>query len=167
MTTIREETVKDYEAIREVHGLAFNGDDEAKLVDNLRKAGHVKVSFVVVKEGWVVGHILFSDLPIETERGIVHAVALAPMAVVPKFQKMGIGSALVRKGLDACRKIGQRIVIVLGHPWFYPRFGFSPELTQTLKSAYSGPAFMALELCPGALNGIAGTIKYPTEFKGV
>src|SRR5690606_22745960 len=104
---------------------------------------------------------LFSDLPIITTSGTVPALALAPMAVLPEFQRQGIGSELVRRGLDVCREQGHRIVIVLGHPDFYPRFGFSSDLAQPLLSPFSGEAWMALELVPGALEGVAGRVEYP------
>ena len=83
---------------------------------------------------------------------------------VGDHQRRGIGSALVRAGLDAVREAGYRAVIVLGHPEYYPRFGFSPELAEKLASAFSGNAFMALELVPGALRGTRGKVTYPAAF---
>jgi putative acetyltransferase len=94
-------------------------------------------------------------------------LALAPMAVLPAFQKQGIGSALVRNGLELCRELGHRIVIVLGHPNFYPRFGFSAKLAEALSSPFGGgESWMALELAPGALGGVAGRVQYPPPFSG-
>lgn len=104
--TIRPETAADVEAIRDVNRLAFGQDDEARLVDALRGGGFVRLSLVAEESGLVVGHILFSDLPIITDVGTVPALALAPMAVLPEFQRRGIGSALVRRGLDECRRRG-------------------------------------------------------------
>ena len=121
-------------------------------------------SLVAEEGGRVVGHILFSDLPIVTADGTVEALALAPLAVLPSHQRRGIGSLLVREGLRACREAGHRIVVVLGHPEFYPRFGFSAELAERLKSPFSGPAFMAAELVPGALEGVEGEVRYPPPF---
>jgi putative acetyltransferase len=116
-------------------------------------------------DGQVVGHILFSGLPIMTVVGIVEALSLAPMAVIPLRQGRGIGSMLVMEGLRACTEAGHRIVIVLGHPEFYPRFGFSAKLAaERLKSPFSGPAFMAVELVPGALEGVDGEVRYPPPF---
>lgn len=93
------------------------------------------------------------------------ALALAPMAVLPELQNRGIGSALVQKGLEVCRQLGYKIVIVVGHPAFYPRFGFSPKLAANLESPFSGgDSFMALELVPGALDGVAGRVQYPPPF---
>lgn len=169
MTTcvIRPETIADHEAIRHVNRLAFGPDAEARLVDAVRDGGFVRVSLVAEQAGRVVGHILFSDLAIITEAGTMPALTLAPMAVHPEYQNQGVGSALVRRGLDACRENGDRIVIVVGHPLFYPRFGFSPELASGLESPYAGEAFMAIELVEGALEGIRGRVVYPPPFADV
>ena len=161
---IRHDTAVDHEAIRHVNRLAFGQDDEARIVDALRASGNVRASLVAEMHGHIVGHILFSELPIHEEAQTILALALAPMAVLPDFQNRGIGSELVRRGLESCRSSGHRIVIVLGHPHFYPRFGFSVELARPLQSPFSGAAWMAMELVPGALGGVAGTVKYPEAF---
>jgi putative acetyltransferase len=165
---IRSETAADLEAIREVNRLAFGQHAEARLVDALRDGGYARASLVAEANGQVVGHILFSDLAIITETGTVAALALAPMAVLPAFQKQGIGSALVRKGLEYCRNQGHAIVIVLGHANFYPRFGFSAKLAEALSSPFGGgESWMALELAPGSLDGVAGQVQYPPQFSSV
>ncbi len=165
---IRPETSADRESIRHVNRLAFGQDEEARLVDALRDGGYVRVSLIAEQAGQIVGHILFSDLPIITGAGAVPALALAPMAVLPEFQRHGIGSALMRSGLDACRQQGHRIVVVLGHTHFYPRFGFSPKLAANLESPFSGSdSFMAVELVPGALDSVAGRVQYAPPFDGV
>jgi putative acetyltransferase len=162
---VRPESTADHEAIRHVNRLAFGQDDETRLVDALRDGGYVRVSLVAERAGRIVGHILFSDLPIITGAGTVPALALAPMAVLPQFQNQGIGSALVQKGLEACRQKGHRIVVVLGHTDFYPRFGFSPKLASHLESPFSGSdSFMAVDLVPGALDDMAGQVQYPPPF---
>ena len=161
---IRPETLGDHAAIREVNRLAFGEEGEARLVDALRDGGFLQASLVAEEAGRVVGHILFSDLSIVTPHGVVEALSLAPMAVVPDRQRQGIGSALVREGLRACTEAGHRIVVVLGHPEFYPRFGFTARQAERLRSPYSGPAFMALELVPGALEGVEGEVRYPPPF---
>jgi putative acetyltransferase len=170
MTTIpviRQETPADHDAIREVNRLAFGREDEASLVETLREGGYARFSLVAEEGGQVVGHILFSDLPIVTPHWTVEALALAPMAVIPSRQRQGIGSLLAREGLRVCRESGHRIVVVLGHPEFYPRFGFSAGLAERLRSPFSGPAFMAIELVPGALEGVEGEVRYPPPFEGV
>jgi putative acetyltransferase len=161
---VREETPQDHEAIREVNRLAFKGEEEAQLVDRLRADGLVVASLVAVEDGQVVGHILFSELAIQTNEGGLRAVALAPMAVRPEAQRRGIGSALVRQGLRVCRERGRSAVIVVGHPAYYPRFGFSAERARNLRSPFSGDAFMALELTPRALENVIGTVRYPEAF---
>jgi putative acetyltransferase len=162
---VRPEQASDLEAIREVNRLAFGQQDEGRLVDALRDGGYARLSLVAEDGGRVIGHLLFSDLPIRTEGGTVGALALAPLAVIPSRQRQGVGTLLVREGLRACAEAGHRVVVVLGHPDYYPRFGFSAELAERLKAPFSGPAFMALELVPGALAGVAGEVRYPPPFQ--
>jgi putative acetyltransferase len=163
--TTRPETSQDRVDIWNVNQAAFGADDEANLVDALREDSLVEVSLVAELDNQIVGHILFSRVTIITNTGMVEAVSLAPMAVLPSYQRQGIGSRLVDAGLEACRKQGHRIVLVLGHPEFYPRFGFSAKLAQPLESPFgSGEAWMALELVPDALDGVAGRVKYPPPF---
>jgi putative acetyltransferase len=161
---VRLERPEDLEAIREINRQAFEGEAEACLVDALRDGGYARLSLVAEEDGQVVGHILFSDLPIITQTSTLLALALAPMAVLPTRQRQGIGSRLVREGLRVCAEAGHRIVVVLGHPDYYPRFGFSSRLARVLKSPFSGPAFMALELVPGALADVTGEVRYPPPF---
>jgi putative acetyltransferase len=162
----RAEQPGDLEAIRTINRRAFGRDDEAQLVDALRSQGNLRLSLVAEVAGQTVGHVLFSALPIETDRGRVDSLALAPVAVLPEFQNQGVGSRLVRQGLDECRRQGHRIVIVLGHPAYYPRFGFSPQLALPLESPYAGDSFMAMELVPGSLDGVKGRVEYPPPFGG-
>jgi len=167
MTLILPETTADHSSIREVHRRAFGREDEGRLVDALRDGGFARLSLVAEQDGRVVGHILFSELAIVMDRGSLPALSLAPLAVVPEHERRGLGSMLVREGLRLCGNSGHRIVIVLGHPEYYPRFGFSAKLAQPLESHYAGPAFMALELEAGALNGVAGEVRYPPPFEMV
>ena len=162
---VRHEEDRDHEAVRQVNQGAFDQDAEARLVDALRARGHAPVSLVAEVNGQVVGHIMFSDLAIVAGNGTVAALALAPMAVLPEFQRQGIGSVLVSQGLEACKERGHRIVVVLGHAAFYPRFGFSSTLAERLESPYgSGPSHMAKELVPGALDGVVGKLVYSPPF---
>lgn len=116
-------------------------------------------------DGKVVGHILFSRVAIVTKFGTVDALSLAPMAVLPNHQRKRIGSRLVEAGLEACRERGHKIVVILGHPEFYPRYGFSAELARPLESPFgSGEVWMALELVPCALAGIEGRVEYSPPF---
>jgi len=141
-------------AIRSINEGAFGCQDEADLVDKLRKEGLVLVSLVAETQERIVGHILFSRMSIETTGGSVSAAALAPMAVLPEHQRRGIGGQLIRHGLNLLRGRGEQIIIVVGHPDYYPRFGFSSEKARSLESPFPRQAFMAMELSPGALGGV-------------
>ena len=160
---VRPEDDADFGAIRAVNREAFGTVAEADLVDALRANGDAALSLVAENDSGVVGHILFSHLPIRTSARDVAALALAPMSVLPRWQRRGVGSVLVRTGLDRCREAGFEAVVVLGHPTYYPRFGFSTRLAAPLEAPFSGPAFMALDLVPGALTG-GGVVRYPGAF---
>ena len=161
----RPESDQDHKAVWNVNRLVFEAEDEANLVDALRDGGYVEVSLVAEADGEIVGHILLSRITIVTEAQRVDALSLAPMAVVPSHQRQGIGSKLLEAGLEACQKRNNKIVVVLGHPEFYPRFGLSAELAQPLESPFGGgEAWMAMELVPGVLSGIEGRIEYPPPF---
>ena len=161
---IRREEAYDHSAVRAVNESAFGRRDEADLVDRLRKEGAVILSLVAEVNGEVVGHILFSRMWIDTGAGSLAAVALAPMAVLPAHQRNGIGGRLIRHGLDSLRDSGERIAIVLGHPEYYPRFGFSAGKARGLASPFPPEAFLAAELSVHALEGIRGTVRYPAAF---
>jgi putative acetyltransferase len=162
--TIRAEQPEDRKLVADVHRRAFGRDAEARLVDQLHADQEVIVSLVAIINGQIVGHALFSRLPIETAAGEIAAAALGPLAVLPEWQRRGIGSALVWRGIGDCRARGRAAVVVLGHPTYYPRFGFSAALAARLHAPYSGEAFMALELIPGALAG-GGVARYPAAFQ--
>jgi putative acetyltransferase len=161
---IRDEQPPDREQIRRVNDTAFGRSDEADLIDRLRAERAVLLSLVAEVDSQIIGHILFSRMTLETAQGPVAAVSLAPMAVLPEHQGRKIGSQLVRRGLGELRDRGERIVIVLGHKHYYPRFGFSSEMASHLASPFPPEAFMALELSEGALEGIQATVRYPSAF---
>jgi putative acetyltransferase len=162
--SIRPERPDDLPGIRDVHREAFASDAEARLVDALRDGGYVRLSLVAEDGGRIIGHIFFSEMWIDLPERTLDALALAPMSVLPEYQRQGIGSALVRQGLDDCAEAGHRIVLVVGHPEFYPRFGFSRDLARRLDSPYQCEAFMSFELMPGALYGVVGTVRYSPPF---
>jgi putative acetyltransferase len=161
---IRVERPADHPAIRQVNEAAFGGTEEATLVEALRASGAILLSLVAETPGGVIGHALFSRMSIETANGSMPAVALAPVAVLSAHQRHGIGGQLIRAGLEEMRSHGERIVIVVGHPAYYPRFGFSSERARNLDSPFPSDAFMALELHAGALEGVRGAVKYPEAF---
>ncbi len=166
MVRIRPERPDDFAAIRTVNRLAFGQADEAALVDALRGGGFGVAALVAEDAGRIVGHIFFSRLPIEAGGRVVAGAALAPMAVTPERQRQGIGSALVRAGLAACRGAGIAAVVVLGHPDYYPRFGFSAQAARGLRPPFpdAGDAFMALELVPGSLDVRDAIVRYAPPF---
>jgi putative acetyltransferase len=168
---IRPETAADCAAICDVNARAFGRDDEARLVDELRRSDAFipELSLVAVEDGVVCGHILFSRIRIRAGDTTVPALALAPMAVHPEAQRRGIGSQLVRRGLEECRRLRHGIVVVVGHAAYYPRFGFEPARARGLEAPFpvADPSFMVRELIPGALAGVRGTVEYPPAFDAV
>ena len=165
---IRVETEADREAVYGVNLAAFGTPSEAELVDVLRREARPLVSLLAEVDGDVVGHILFSPVSLTGHPGL-KVMGLAPMAVVPGHQGKGIGSALARTGLEHCRRLAFSAVVVLGHPDYYPRFGFLPASRFGIDSRYDVPegVFMALELEPGGLSGRAGRIEYHPAFDAV
>jgi putative acetyltransferase len=151
-------------SIRAVSEAAFGSSEEADLVDKLRAGGDALVSLVAEIDRSIVGHIMFSRMWIRTNSGDVPAVALAPMAVLPRHQRRGIGQLLVRRGLNMLRAMGETMVIVVGHADYYPRFGFSSETARTLQAPFPREVFMAMELRESALAGVEGPVVYPDPF---
>jgi putative acetyltransferase len=156
-----------------VNAAAFPTDVEARLVDRLRETGHARLSLVAESDGGaLVGHVLFSPVTIVKGLGassitapVGSGLGLAPVAVVPAEQRRGIGSALIREGLKACRRQGCGFVVVLGHPEYYPRFGFRRASEVGLGNEYGADeAFLVLELEPGSLPPGGGLVKYGPEF---
>ena len=169
MISIRSETNDDSAAIHQVNVAAFGRSGEADLVDALRTQEQIVLSLVAVQDPRVVGHILFSPVVIQDHGKQFGAVGLGPMAIVPAFQRQGVGSQLVRHGLDLLRADGHEVVVVLGHPEFYPRFGFRPAARFGIRSQFSVPddVFMVAELVPDALHGRQGTVIYVDAFNSV
>ncbi|HNQ24495.1 MAG TPA: N-acetyltransferase [Phycisphaerae bacterium] len=171
MLTIRGEQPADYDAIDHVNRTAFGQEIEPRLVRDLRAQPEFdpELSLVAEEAGRIVGHILFTPLRIEGD-GITHTVqTLAPLAVVPQRQRQGVGTQLTWAGLEACRRKGHVVVVVVGHPWYYPRFGFEPARTHGLEAPFPVPdeAFMVRELVAGALARVRGMIRLSPPFDTV
>jgi putative acetyltransferase len=165
---VRPEQDGDRAAVRAVNAAAFASTAEADLVAALREQARQLVSLVAESGGVVVGHILFSPVTIDGRAGL-KIMGLAPMAVSPEQQRRGVGTALVKAGLELCRQLGAGAAVVLGHPSYYPRFGFQPAARFGIGCEYDAPedAFMLLELQPGYLRGVSGTARYHAAFRGL
>ncbi len=153
--------------MRSINERAFEGPAEAGIVDRLRRACPECLSLVAEDGDDVVGHILFSPVAVESAGRTVAGMGLAPMAVVPDRQRQAIGTKLVQEGLEILRRRGCPFVIVLGHPDYYPRFGFERASTHGLSCQWEGvpdEAFMVLVLDRGVMAGVSGVARYRAEF---
>ena len=167
MLTIRSEKPEDIPSVRAVNEQAFEGSSEADLVDNLRQSCSEALSFVADDEGHVVGHILFTPVVLESGDKSIQGMGLAPMAVSPERQREGVGSRLAKHGLEVLRDRPCPFVIVLGHPSYYPRFGFEPASKYDITCQWEGvpdEAFMILVLDQNVMKGVTGIARYREEF---
>ncbi|MGB7539892.1 MAG: N-acetyltransferase [Anaerolineales bacterium] len=164
---IRKERPGDEKSVFEVNSCAFGRDAEPKVVDQLRINCPEGISLVAEVDRKIVGHILFTPAWIETEQKTVHGMGLAPLAVAPECQRMGVGTALIQAGIEELRAADTPFIVVLGHPGYYPKFGFEKGSKYGFRSAYDevpDEAFMLLVFQPEAIQGIRGTIKIRPEF---
>lgn len=163
---LRPERPTDAEAIHALHRAAFGRPDEAALVDALRPTADPYLGIVAERGGRVAGHVVFT--PVTLGDSAVEALGLGPLAVTPGLQRGGLGSALVREGLAACTRAGRFVVVVLGHPEYYPRFGFVPAASRglTYQPGFE-PAFFVTELREGALGDARGRVRYLPPFEGL
>lgn len=162
---IRHEQQQDHASVYQLNSKVFDTVAEAGLVDALRQQANPCVSLVAVQDSQIIGHIFFSPVTLSNHSEL-NMMGLAPMAVLPEYQRQGIGSALVRAGLEHCYQLGCVAVAVLGHPEYYPKFGFQPSVNFNVRSEYEVPddVCMLLELTPGTLSGRSGKIKYHQAF---
>ena len=170
-TTIRSEKSGDYPGIKKVNDLAFGQPNEGMLIEKLREnSAFIKeLSLITELDGEIIGHILFFPIWIKNGQNKHRSLALAPMSVLPEYQKKGIGSQLIFKGLETARELGFKSVIVLGHSAYYPKFGFVVASKFGIKAPFDVPdeVFMCLELVPDGCKGISGIVQYPKEFEEV
>ena len=165
MIEIRKEESKDRDAVHQLNLIAFDNGPEAALVDKLRASCKEYLSFVAVEDGSVVGHLLFTPATVEDCTAV--GMGLAPMSVLPSHQRKGIGSRLIRYGLEFLRNAGCPFIIVLGHPEYYPRFGFELASKYQLRSQWEGvpdDAFLVVVFDNGALPKAGGVARYRDEF---
>jgi putative acetyltransferase len=169
MSTIRAEKAEDHAAIHAVHTAAFGQPNEADLVDALRRAEALTIAFVAVRHACIVGHIAFSPVTVTSSTTTSEALGLGPLAVLPAYQRQGIGTQLVQAGLRACRTTPYGLVVVLGHPGYYARCGFLTAQRYGLTWEHDAPAeaFMVYECKAGALGQIQGVVQYRPEFEAV
>lgn len=169
--SIRPERLEDREAIQHVNTQAFGRAAEAELVDRVRQSDGFlsELSLVAWSAGRIIGHALFSRVHLQTETDRLEILALGPLAVLPEFQRQGVGGRMIADGVERAARDGWRAIALIGHPEYYPRFGFVPASRFGLKSTFQVPdeVFMALPLREGGLDGLTGMVIFPTAFDGV
>ncbi|MEY4548084.1 MAG: hypothetical protein RL685_4279 [Pseudomonadota bacterium] len=159
---VREEQADDHDGIRALHVAAFPTPAEAALVDALREATHLSLSFVALEGERVIGHVAFSPIRVD---GVQLGQGLAPVAVHAEHRRRGVAAQLIREGLAGCRAAEAGLVVVLGDPRYYSRFGFAPARLLALRDEYAGgDAFQALELVRGTVPAEGGLVCYCPEF---
>ena len=167
---IRPENPDDYPAIKKVNDLAFEQPNEGLLVEGLRRNPRFvpQLSLVATYDGTVVGHILFFPIRIVCEDSYAISLSLSPIAVLPEYQGKGIGGRLIEEGVAVAKTMGYESIIVVGHPEYYPRFGFLPAGKWGVTPPYKevpDEAFMAIELIEDGLEGKAGVAEFPQEYE--
>jgi len=164
---IRKESKQDFAAITSVNDLAFKSPAEGHIIEHIRAACEDIISLVAVDQGKVVGHIFFSPVTVTDNDKTIKGMGLGPMAVLPEYQNLGIGSRLVNAGLEEVHRLNFSFVIVLGHPHYYPRFGFEQASAHGLSSQWDGipdEAFMVMILDELVMANLTGVVYYRSEF---
>lgn len=168
---IRPELDKDFKEIRSITQRAFNNEEEPDLIEAIRESEYYinDLSLVAEKAGKVVGYIMFSRIRVVGDNDGTDVLSLAPMAIDPDMQNRGIGTELLKNGIKKCRLLGYRIIIVIGHPEYYPRFGFVPARDVGFEVPFDVPdeAFMVAGLVDGALEGTGGMVVFSPPFDGL
>lgn len=167
---LRTETVQDFEEVYKLNYLAFgNREDESILIERIRKSEEFvpELSIVAEMDNEIVGHLLLSKAIVEDHKKVSTVIVLAPIAVKPNCQKQGIGSELIEEGIRRCKALGYSIILLIGHPSYYPRLGFKPARKYGLElKQFEVPdeVFMVYEVEDGKLHEINGELKYPKSF---
>lgn len=164
---IRNETKTDIQEIRRLNNLVFTGSVEGTIVDAIRDRCPDALSLVAVEGAQIIGHIFFSPVAINGMK-VIEAMGLGPMAVLPEYQRKGIGKALITKGIQELGKAWCTVVVVLGHAEYYPKFGFAPASRYGLKSQWEeipDDVFMVIILNIEKIGMIGGIVRYRTEFE--
>ncbi len=167
MIKIREEQPKDYLTIKEINDIAFGQPQESNIINKLRQNCNTLLSLVAIDNEKIVGHIMFSQVTIELDKVTIYGMGIAPMSVIPEYQRKGIGSKLIKEGINILKNKKCLFIVVLGHPEYYPRFGFEKASSYNIKCQWDGipeEAFMILVLEKEAVTGGSGTAKYREEF---
>lgn len=166
--SIRYERKNDYDQIKKINDLAFNQKNEGEMIEALRKKSDYNylLSLVAEIKDKIVGHILFYPIKIKKNKEKFTVLSLGPIAVHPEYQNKGIGSKLIKRGLKIAKRLDFRVVIVVGHPKYYPRFGFTPAKNWGIKLPFDVPddVFLALELKENALKNCSGIVELPKEY---
>lgn len=167
---VRAETPADFRAIDVVNLSAFQGEDEAQLIAELRKSKEFipDLSLVAELNGRIVGHVVLSRVQLKSAKGDSEILALGPMSVVPSQSHRGIGSELIEAAVARARALCYPAIVVAGHPDYYLRFGFKLAKSWPLSCNLSIPqdALTAMELDDGALRD-GGVVEYPEIFQAL
>lgn len=165
---VRPEAMEDIPAIRIIEEAAFERLAEANLVDLCRERGNAALSLVAVEADRIMGHILFTPVKLDPPHPGWNGLGIGPVAVLPEFQRRGIGSRLMTIGLEICRQHGYDFIVLIGDPAYYCHFGFIPGREFGLSSDYGdGDEFQVREMTPGVLRGANAVVKYVPEFKEI
>jgi putative acetyltransferase len=166
VASVRFESPGDVDLMRRINTEAFNGPAEANLVEALGKQGQIMVSLVAEVGKELVGNVVLTPVTVMPTVPGLRMLGLGPVAVLPKFQRQGIGSMLIRQAIGQACADGWQAIVVLGHPDYYRRFGFIPASRFGLGCEFDAPegAFVVLELRPGTLEGLHGVVRYQPEF---
>jgi putative acetyltransferase len=164
---IRVEKKSDFNAIKYVNDKAFNQPQEGNVIEKIRNTDSRILSLVAELDNKIIGHIFFSPVEIEGHPEIKNGMGLAPLAVLPEYQKQGIGKMLIKEGISKLKKQSVPFIIVLGHEHYYPKFGFETAAKYGLKSQWIGvpdEAFMVMILNKDKMKNVHGVAKYREEW---